>query len=73
MVELPFGVFPNFKNHSIEAVTHPADGAVLMREIRALIQIIPVKENLLRLFEANSTLGIPPKVFCSSAHRSGTA
>jgi hypothetical protein len=61
VIELAFGVFPDLKNHSVEAIAHPADGSMLMREIHALIQIIRVKEDLLCLLKADTTLGIPPK------------
>ena len=61
MIELAFGVLPDLKNNGIEAIAHPAVGAMLMREIRTLIKIIRMKENLLRFLETDTTLGIPPK------------
>ena len=57
MIELAFGVFPDLKNHGVEAIAYPADGTVLMREIRALVQVVRMKENLLRLLETDTTLG----------------
>jgi hypothetical protein len=38
VVELAFGIFANFKDDRIEAIAHPADGAILRRDIRALIE-----------------------------------
>ncbi len=32
MVELSFGILPNLKNHRVQAVTDPTDGAMLNRE-----------------------------------------
>ena len=59
MIELAFGVFPDLKNHGVEAIAYPTDGTVLMREIRALVQVVRMKENLLRLLETDTAFGIP--------------
>ena len=61
MVELSFLVFPNLKDYRKESITYPADGAVLNGEIRALVSVIRMKENLLRFLEANSAPWIPPE------------
>jgi len=61
MVELSFRVFTNLKNHRIQAVTNPADGALLDGEIRTLVGVVRMEENLLYFLEADSTPGVPPK------------
>ena len=61
MVELSFRVFPNLKNDRVQAATHPADGAMLIREVRTLVGVIGMKEYLLYFLETDSALGVPPK------------
>ena len=61
MVEFSFRIFPNLKNHRVQAAPDPADGAMLNREIRTLVGVIRMKENLLHFLEADSALGVPPK------------
>jgi len=61
MVELSFCIFPDLKNHRIQAVTYPTDGTVLRREVRTLVGIVGMKENLLHFLEADSAPRIPPK------------
>jgi hypothetical protein len=63
MMELAFGIFPDLKNHGIEAIAYPADGTILMGEIHALVQVVRMKEDLLRLLKTDTPLGIPPKAF----------
>jgi hypothetical protein len=63
MMELSFRVFSNFKDHRIQAITHPADSAMLNREIGAPIGVVWMKENFLRFLEADSAPRIPPKAF----------
>ena len=57
MVELSFRVFPNLKDYRVQAATHPADGAMLIREVRTLVGVIGMIENLLYFLEANSRFG----------------
>lgn len=61
MVELSFRVFADLKDHGIQPITNPADGAMLNREIGALVSVIGTKENLLRFLETDSAPWIPPK------------
>jgi hypothetical protein len=61
MVELSFCVFPNLEDHRVEVIANPSDGAVLKREIRALVRIVRMKKNFLRFVEADSAPWIPPK------------
>jgi hypothetical protein len=61
MVELTFCILPNLEDHRVEAIAYPADGAVLNRKVRAPIGLVRMKENFLRLLEADSAPWIPPK------------
>jgi hypothetical protein len=61
MVDLSFRVLAYFKNDRIETITYPANGAVLNRQIRALVSVVRMKENLLCFFETDSTPRIAPK------------
>jgi hypothetical protein len=58
MVILAFSVFPNLEDDAVEAIFHPADGSVLFRNIRALVEVIRVRKDFLRLLKADPTLGI---------------
>jgi hypothetical protein len=66
MVELSFCVFPDLKNHRVQTASHPTDGTMLSGEVRTLVGVIGMKENLLYFLEANSALWIPPKAFALS-------
>jgi hypothetical protein len=61
VVEFTFRIFPNLKNYRVQAVPDPTDGAMLIGEIRTLIGVIRMKENLLHFLKADSALGVPPK------------
>src|SRR5260370_18721260 len=61
MVELPFCVFVNLKNHRIQTITYPTDRAMLNGEIGTLVGVVGMEENLLRLLETDSAPWIPPK------------
>jgi hypothetical protein len=37
MIELPFRVLADFKNERVQVIAYPADGAMLHREVGALI------------------------------------
>jgi hypothetical protein len=63
MVEFSFRVFPNFKDHRIQAITDPANSAMLNREIGAPVGVVRMKENLLRFLEADSAPWILTKAF----------
>src|SRR5271163_2281321 len=40
-------VLPHLKNDGVEPLSDPADGAVLLRQVRPLIEVIRPEENLL--------------------------
>jgi len=61
MVELSFRVFANLKNHRIQTSTYPADRAMLSGKIGTLVGIVGMKENFLRLLEADSAPRVFPK------------
>jgi hypothetical protein len=63
MIELSFRIFPNLKNHRVQAATHPTDGALLDGKVGTLVAVIGMIENLLDLLEADSALRISPKPF----------
>jgi hypothetical protein len=58
MVVFAFPVFPYLEDDAVEAFFHPANRPVLFRNIRALVEVIAVRKELLHLFKADSTLGI---------------
>jgi hypothetical protein len=61
VAELSFRIFPNLKNHRIQAVTYPTDGAMLSGKVRTLVSIVGMKENFLHFLEADSASRISPK------------
>jgi hypothetical protein len=61
MVELSFRVLAYFKNDRIETIAYPANGAVLNRQIGALVSVVRMKENLLCFLETDSTPRVAPK------------
>ena len=61
MVELSFCIFPNLKNHRVQAFSHPANRAVLLRNVRTPVGIVGMKENLLHFLEADPAPRIPPE------------
>jgi hypothetical protein len=61
MEEFPFRIFANLEDHRIQALTDPADGAELLWNISALVEVIRMRKDLLCFLEADSTLRIPPK------------
>jgi hypothetical protein len=61
VVEFSFRVFTYFKDDRIETVAHSANGAVLSRQIGALVSVVRMKENLLCFVETDSTPRIAPK------------
>jgi hypothetical protein len=66
-------VFPHFKNQRVQSFAYPADGAVLFRQIGALVKVVGMREDLLRLLKTDPALGGSPLTVCFSAHRSGSA
>jgi hypothetical protein len=60
-VILAFPVSPYLEDDAVEAIFHLADGSVLFRNIRALVEVIRVRKDFLCLLETDSTLGIRPE------------
>jgi hypothetical protein len=56
MVIFAFPVFPHLEDNAVEAFFHPADGSVLFRNIRALVELIRVRKDFLRLLKADSRI-----------------
>src|SRR5208283_2541347 len=54
VVEFSSLVLPHLKNDSVEPLPDPAEGAVLLRHVRPLIEVIRAEEHLLYLLEADS-------------------
>jgi hypothetical protein len=61
MQNLAFFVLPDFKNHRVQPVAHPADGQELLRNVGSLIEPIWPREQFTRLFKAYATPGILPE------------
>jgi hypothetical protein len=47
--------FSHLKNDGVQALSHPADGPVLLGAIRALVEVVRVGKDLLRLFESDTS------------------
>jgi hypothetical protein len=58
MVIFAFLVLPNLEDDAVKAFPHPANGPVLFRDVRALVEVIRARKDLLGLLKANSTMGI---------------
>jgi hypothetical protein len=54
---LAFFILPDFKNHRIQPVAHPADGQELLWNVGSLIEPIGLREQLTRLFKPYATPG----------------
>ncbi len=61
MEEFPFRIFANLEDYRIQSLTDPADGAELLWDISALVQVIRMRKDLLGFLEADPTLRIAPK------------
>ncbi len=60
MAKLPRLIFPHLEDHRIQSLAHPADGAVPLRLIGTLIQVIRVTEDLLCFLKPDASLGVLP-------------
>jgi hypothetical protein len=60
VVEFSSLALPHLKNDGIEPLPNPANGTVLFRQVRPLIEVIRPEKNLLRLFETNPPSGVRP-------------
>src|ERR1700677_4878062 len=53
-------VLSHFKNDGIQLFLHPTDCPILLGQMRALVKIVWVRENLLRLFESDTSFRVCP-------------
>jgi len=51
-------VFSDFKDYRIQAVAHPVDGHILLRNVGSPVQPIGLGKQFPRFLEPNATLGI---------------
>jgi hypothetical protein len=58
VVVLSFFVLAHFEYNAVQLLTHPADRSVLFEQVRALVKIVWVRENLLDLFESDTSFRI---------------
>src|ERR1700730_1878422 len=58
VVVLSFFVLPHFENDGVQLLPHPADRPVLFGQIRALVKVVWVREDLLRLFESDASFRV---------------
>jgi hypothetical protein len=61
VVKLAFLILPHLKDERVQALSHPANRTVLLRQIRALIEVVGPVKYPLRLFKADPTAGILPQ------------
>jgi len=54
-------ILTHLKNDGVEPLPDPADGTVLFRQVRPLIEVIRTKKDLLYLFEADSPSRVRPQ------------
>src|SRR5438046_2502358 len=57
----PLEILPDLENHEVKSAAYPADRAVLLWRIGALIEVIGMREDFLRVFESDATLRVCPK------------
>ena len=50
-----------FKDHGEQAITHPPDGQILLRNIGSLIEPVWAREELLNFLKADATMRIRPE------------
>src|SRR5208337_2349709 len=55
VVVLTFLVLPHLKDERVQPAPHPANGSVLLWQIRAMVEVVRMRKDLLRLLETNST------------------
>jgi hypothetical protein len=60
MVVLSLFVLTPFENDGVQLLPHPADCPVLFGQIRALVKIVRVRENLLHFFESDASFRVGP-------------
>ena len=55
-------IFANLKYYGVEITGHPADSAILLRNIGPLVEVIRMRENLLHFLKTDPALGIGPQL-----------
>ena len=58
LVILSLFVLARFENDRVQLLSHPTDCTVLFGQVRALVKLVGVRENLLRFFESDASLRI---------------
>jgi len=61
MIELALFVLAHFKDESIEPLINPADRSMLFRQVGTVVLVVGTGEELLRFFEPDSALRVPPQ------------
>ena len=60
MVVLSLFVLTHFENDCVQLLPHLVDCPVLFGQIRALVKMVRVRENLLHLFEPDAPFRVGP-------------
>jgi hypothetical protein len=60
MIVFAVFVFPYFKNESVQLLSHPANRPILLWHVGALVKVIRLLKDLLRLLKADPAFGIRP-------------
>ena len=58
VVTLSFLVLPHLKNDGVQMLSDPTDRPVLLGPIRALVKVVWVRENFLRLFKSDASFRV---------------
>src|SRR5450631_851407 len=58
VVVLSLFVLAHFENDAIQLLPHPANCPALLGKIRALVKIVRMRENLLHLFESDTSFRV---------------
>jgi hypothetical protein len=68
MIGFAVFVFPYFKNESVQLLSHPANRPILLWHVGALVKVVRLIKDLLRLLKADPRLGFARKrlPFCAS-------
>jgi hypothetical protein len=56
------GIVAHLENQGLHSATHPADHAILFRNIRARIQVVRTREDFLRFLETDAPLWVCPEL-----------
>ena len=61
MQDFALVVFPGFEDDGKQPFAHPANGQILFRDIRALVEPVRAGEQLPRLFKSDAALRVRPQ------------